>query len=262
MIKGDMNILEQFMHERLAAVEGAKGIVSLAQLKEAASKRIHHSLKAVLADSDGTHIISEMKKASPSAGLLQPDYDPVRIAESYLKNGAAGISVLTEPLHFLGGEDDLRKVRATVDLPILRKDFMCDPYQIVEAAAWGADLILIIAAMLTDDQIQSLYECALKHGLEVLVEVHTKEELDRVIPLSEALLGVNSRNLKTLKTDLTTAHDLAQYIPENRFSVAESGISKREEINSLKECGYNAFLIGEALVSGDDPGGRLHNLME
>ncbi len=256
-----MNILEKFMCERLAAVEVAKSAVSLEQLREAASGRVHHSLKSGLLNSGKTHIISEMKKASPSAGLLQPDYDPEAIAKSYLKNGAVGISVLTEPLHFLGCEDDLRKVRTAVDLPILRKDFMCDPYQIVEAAAWGGDVILLIAAMLSDEQMRLLYETALEHGLEVLAEVHTKEELERVLPLSEALVGVNSRNLKTLKTDLSTAHDLAQFIPDDRISVAESGISQRSEIDALKLSGYNAFLIGEALVSGDDPGGRLHDLV-
>jgi indole-3-glycerol phosphate synthase len=256
-----MNILEKFMHERLAAVAIAKSAVSLEQLREASSERVHHSLKAGLLESGKTHIISEMKKASPSAGLLQPDYDPCSIAKSYLENGAVGISVLTEPLHFLGCEDDLRRVRATVDLPILRKDFMCDPYQIVEAAAWGGDLILLIAAMLTDEQMRELYNVALEQGLEVLAEVHTQEELERVLPLSEAIVGVNSRNLKTLKTDLATAHDLARFIPEARLSIAESGISQRSEIDALEEAGYDAFLIGEALVSGDDPGGRLHDLM-
>ena len=256
-----MNILEKFMHERLAAVEAAKSFVSLEQLREQAEGRVHHSLKTRLLATGKTHIISEMKKASPSAGLLQPDYDPTAIAKSYLENGADAISVLTEPLHFLGSEDDLRRVRATVDLPILRKDFMCDPYQVVEAAAWGADLILIIAAMLTDDQIQLLYNTALEQGLEVLTEVHTKEELDRVLPFSEAIIGVNSRNLKTLKTDLATAHELAAFIPQDRLSVAESGISRRTEIESLESAGYDAFLIGEALVSGDDPGGRLAELI-
>ena len=256
-----MNILEKFMNERLAAVANAEKAVSLEQLEAAAVGRVHHSIKSALQHRDGTRIISEMKKASPSAGLLKPDYNPQQIAKSYLKNGAVAISVLTEPLHFLGGEDDLRKVRAEVDLPILRKDFMCVPYQVAEAAAWGADLILIIAAMLSDRQMRDLYDAALSYGLEVLAEVHTQEELDRVLPLREAIVGVNSRNLKTLKTDLRTAHELAKNIPSDRLSVAESGISRRSEIEALEQAGYDAFLIGEALVSGDDPGGRLHDLV-
>jgi len=249
------------MNERLEAVEIAKSFVTLDQLRKMSEGRVHHSLKAGLLATEKTHIISEMKKASPSAGLLQPEYDPTAIAKSYLENGAVAISVLTEPLHFLGSEDDLRRVREAVDLPILRKDFMCDPYQVVEAAAWGADLILIIAAMLSDEQIQTLYDTAQEQGLEVLAEVHTKEELERVLPFSEAILGVNSRNLKTLKTDLATAHELASFIPPDRISVAESGISRRSEIESLEAAGYDAFLIGEALVSGDDPGGRLAELI-
>ncbi len=255
-----MNILEKFKRERLAAVEVAERAVSADELRAVAENRVHHSLQVALEKTDEPQIIAEMKKASPSAGLLQPQYDPQAIAKSYLKNGAVALSVLTEPLHFLGCEDDLRKVRASVELPILRKDFMCCPYQILEAAAWGADIILIIAAMLNDDEINELYCTALELGLEVLVEVHTREELDRVLPLKEALVGVNSRNLKTLKTDLTTAYELARYIPDERLSVAESGISKRDEIEQLSRVGYNAFLIGEALVSGDDPGGRLKEL--
>ncbi len=256
-----MNILEKFMGERLAAVVEAEKLVSLEQLETAAAGRVHHSIRAALQQQGGTRIISEMKKASPSAGLLQPDYNPQEIANSYLKNGAIAISVLTEPLHFLGGADDLRKVRAEVDLPILRKDFMCVPYQVAEAAAWGADLILIIAAMLSDEQMQALYDAALGYGIEVLAEVHTQDELERVLFMSEAVIGVNSRNLKTLKTDLRTAHELAKSIPGDRLSVAESGISQRSEIEALEQVGYDAFLIGEALVSGDDPGGRLHNLV-
>jgi len=256
-----MNILEKFMRERLEAVAEAKRNIPLEQLCAAAAGRVHHSLKASISGREGPAIIAEMKKASPSAGLLRPDYDPSGIARSYKTNGAVAISVLTEPRHFLGCEDDLRKVRAVVDLPILRKDFMCDTYQIAEAAAWGADIILIIAAMLEDDQMRRLYDCALEFGLEVLAEVHTRDELERVLPLEDAVVGVNSRNLKTLKTDLATAHELAKYIPDDRISVAESGISRRAEIEDLERAGYQAFLIGEALVSGDDPGGRLRELV-
>lgn len=257
----DMNILEVIMQERQLAVDEARKDVSIDTLKQAAEGRTHHSLKARLCEPVGTHIIAEMKKASPSAGLLQKNYDPGRIAERYLENGAVGLSVLTEPLHFLGAESDLRSARSRVDLPILRKDFMCDPYQIIEAAAWGADVILLIAAALSDETMHLLYETACEQGLDVLAEVHTAEELDRVLPLSEAIVGVNSRNLKTLKTDLAVAHELASQIPADRVSVAESGIKKRSEIEELQKSGYKGFLIGEALVSHDDPGGRLHELV-
>ena len=255
-----MNILEKIRREREAAVEAAKKQVPEEALLEEARKRRHHSLRRHLESSTTPSIIAEMKKASPSAGLLRPEYDPAAIAGSYAANGAAAISVLTEPLHFMGDAGHLRTVRATVNLPILRKDFMCDPYQVAEAAAWGADIILLIAAMLDDDLMRLLYERALELGLEVLAEVHTLEELERVLPLEQALVGVNSRNLKTLKTDLAVAHELASSIPLERLAVAESGISRREEIESLALDGFRAFLIGEALVSGDDPGGRLREL--
>lgn len=256
-----MSILDVIMRERQAAVRAAREEVPLEQLHEVAAGRQHHSLKAGILKATGTCIIAEMKKASPSAGLLQPDYNPAEVAARYVENGATGISVLTEPLHFLGRGEDVRTVRSCVDLPILRKDFMCDPYQVAEAAAWGADVILLIAAALRDDQMLQLYEAALDAGLDVLAEVHTHEELDRVLPLSEAIIGVNSRNLNTLTTDLAVAHGLAQYIPDSRISIAESGIRHRSEIEKLQAVGYNGFLIGEALVGHDDPGGRLKLLM-
>ncbi len=256
-----MSILDTIMHERQAAVQAARDAVPVESLHEKAAARVHHSLKAGLRDTVGTHVIAEMKKASPSAGLLQDEYDPAHIGRRYVENGAVGISVLTEPLHFLGRGDDVQTVRSVVDLPILRKDFMCDSYQIVEAAAWGADVILLIAAALRDDQMRELYDAALELGLEVLAETHTAEELERVLPLSDAIIGVNSRNLRTLSTDLAVAHELAALIPKDRISIAESGIRYRSEIESLEAAGYDGFLIGEALVSHDDPGGRLRELV-
>ncbi len=256
-----MSILDVIMRERRAAVQACRAEVPEDLLLEKAAQREHHSLKAKLGDGVGTQIIAEMKKASPSAGLMQEDYEPAMIADHYVSNGAAAISVLTEPLHFMGRGDDLRTVRSCVSLPILRKDFMCDPYQVVEAAAWGADVVLLIAAALRDDEMQRLNDKALELGMEVLAEVHTEEELVRVLPLKEAIIGVNSRNLKTLKTDLAVAHDVARFIPEDRLSVAESGIRERGEIEALEAAGYNGFLIGEALVTHDDPGGRLKELL-
>lgn len=256
-----MNILDKFKQERLQAVVEAKSSVPDEDLLKLAAGRTHHSLRDALCQRSGSRIIAEMKKASPSAGLLRPEYDPAEIARGYLANGAAAISVLTEPLHFLGRPDDLKLVRNAVNLPILRKDFMCDSYQILEAAAWGADVILLIAAMLDDAEMTELYESARELGLDVLAEVHTAQELERVLPLEDAIVGVNSRNLKTLKTNLQTAHDLVSLIPAERISVAESGISQRSEIVALEQAGYAAFLIGESLVGNDDPGGRLAELV-
>lgn len=252
-----MNVLEKIMSERRQAVEIARREVDEKELAAAASKRQHHSLVDRLRQTQGTAIIAEMKKASPSAGLLRPVYDPAAIALAYARHGAVGLSVLTEPLHFQGDAAHLRAVREVVDLPLLRKDFMADPYQIVEAAAWGADVILLIAAALTDPQMQDLYDRALDLGLDVLAEVHTIEELHRALPLEKAIIGVNSRNLKTLKTDLAVAHAIAARIPADRLSIAESGIRHRQEILDLEGAGYDGFLIGEALVRQDDPGAGL-----
>ncbi len=250
-------VLGRIMAERRDAVAAARAAVSEASLEAAAAQRVHHSLRGRLRGGEGTCVIAEMKKASPSAGLLRPDYDPAAIAQAYAHHGAIGLSVLTEPLHFLGDESHLRAVRAVTALPVLRKDFMCDTYQVTEAAAWGADVILLIAAALSDALMHTLYRRALALGLDVLAEVHTEAELQRVLPLDEAIIGVNSRNLKTLKTDLAVVHRLAALIPPARLSIAESGISRREEILALEAAGYDGFLIGEALVRQDDPGGGL-----
>lgn len=256
-----MNVLERIMAERRASVEQAKQLVALDALRVQALMRNHHSLKQRLAARGGrSAIMAEIKKASPSAGLLRPDYQPAEIARGYAEAGASGISVLTEPRHFMGSETDLRSVRAAADIPILRKDFMCDPYQVFEAAAWGADVVLLIAAALSDDELASLYATACELGLDVLAEVHDEVELRRVLPLEQAVIGVNSRNLKTLKTDLQTAHDLAGLIPAERLSIAESGIARREEVIALEAAGYDGFLIGEALLRYDDPAEALRIL--
>jgi indole-3-glycerol phosphate synthase len=248
------------MEERREAVAVAKTLVDESELIAAAATRNHHSLKANLRRCEGTCIIAEMKKASPSAGLLRPHYDPAVIAAAYQAHGAVGLSILTEPKHFQGHESHLRCVRGVTELPILRKDFMCDAYQVYEAAAWGADVVLLIAAALSDADMHALYSVALDLGLEVLAEVHTEAELERVLPLSESIIGVNSRDLKSLKTDLAVAHRLATLIPKERLSIAESGISKRCEVTALELAGYDGFLIGESLVRQDDPGGGLSTL--
>ncbi len=255
-----MDILRQIMDERRAAVAEARQAVPVEALRERAVDRVHHSLVATLGGA-GTSIVAEVKKASPSAGLLRPNYDPAAMAAIYEANGACGISVLTEPNHFLGRAEHLATVRQAVSLPVLRKDFMCDPYQVVEAAAWGADVILLIVAALDDGPMRELYESARELGLDVLVESHNEEELERALALEEAIIGVNSRNLKTLKTDLTVAHELSAMIPPDWLSIAESGIKTREDIEGLTAAGYSGFLIGESIVGHEDPGAKLRELL-
>ena len=206
-------------------------------------------------------IIAEVKKASPSAGLLRASYDPAATARTYEQAGAVGVSVLTEPRHFLGRDEDLKQVRQAVNLPILRKDFVSDPYQVFETRALGADVILLIAAGLENSLLKQLYIIALAIGLDVIVEVHTRDEMDRVLPLDQAIIGVNNRDLNTLKTDLEQARNLAPLIPPGRLAIAESGIKSRHDIEDLQARGYRGFLIGESLMKSDNAAATLRALL-
>jgi indole-3-glycerol phosphate synthase len=255
-----MSILDQIFEERRADVERARGEVSLEELKELATARVHHSLVDKLGQPSGTKVIAEVKKASPSAGCLREDYRPAELAGLYAESGAVGISVLTEPNHFMGSADDLRAVRAVVDLPILRKDFMCDAYQVYESAAWGADVILLIAAGLDVGLMRDLYDVAINCGLDVLAEAHSEDELRAVIGLEKAIIGVNSRDLRTLKTDLAVAERLAPLIPEGRLAIAESGIKTQSDIAKLQTVQYSGFLVGESLLKDRNPGEVLRAL--
>jgi indole-3-glycerol phosphate synthase len=255
-----MNILESIIAERRADVEKARQQISVDELRKKARGRTHHSLVRRLNESDRPHIIAEIKKASPSAGVLRQDYDPAEIAHGYAEAGASAISVLTEPRHFLGGEQDLREVRSAVNLPILRKDFLCDVYHVYETAAWGADVILLIVAALKKKLLRELYNEAVDCGLDVLVEAHTRAEVEAALDLDKAIIGVNSRDLKTLKTDLAVARELARAIPKGRLSIAESGIKTRKDIEELEVLGYRGFLIGEVLMKASDPASALRGL--
>jgi indole-3-glycerol phosphate synthase len=250
------------MKERRADAEAARRRVPLRALEEAAAARPNRlSLAAALAEGVAPRVIAEVKKASPSAGLLQPEYRPERTAGLYAAAGACAISVLTEPRHFLGAEDHLRAVRAAVNLPVLRKDFLGDPYQAAEAAAWGADAILLIMAALGRGQARELHAAAREYGLDVLAEAHTAPEVDAALELPGAIVGVNSRDLKTLKIDLGVAVTLGVAIPADRIAVAESGIRSRSDVERLLAAGYRGFLIGESLLRERDPAAKLRELM-
>jgi indole-3-glycerol phosphate synthase len=198
-------------------------------------------------------LIAEVKKASPSAGIICPDFDPVRIASQYEAGGASCLSVLTDELFFQGSLEYLRQIRAAVSLPLLRKDFIIDPRQILEAVAWGADAILLIVAILDDTCLRSFQGLARAAGLAALVEVHDEAELERALAADSELIGVNNRDLKTFKVDLATTERLAarlQQTGSNALLVAESGIHHRHDVTRLKAAGAKAVLVGESLVKG------------
>ena len=205
-------------------------------------------------------VIAEVKKASPSKGVIRVDFDPAAIARSYEAGGAACLSVLTDKDFFQGSEEFLRLARGACTLPVLRKDFVIDPYQVVEARAIGADCILLIVAALSDSALLELSLQAAELDLDVLCEVHDAEELERAQALPVPLIGANNRNLRTFETALETTLELQQLIDYDRVLVAESGIHTPEHVAELREAGINAFLIGEAFMRADDPGAALQRL--
>jgi indole-3-glycerol phosphate synthase len=207
-----------------------------------------------------TAIIAEFKRYSPSAGAIQASADTVEVARLYEAGGAAAMSVLTEPEHFKGSLDDLRRVASSVALPLLRKDFMVDRHQVYEAALAGAEAVLVIIAGLSDADTLKLLDAAHLVHLDALVEVHTAEELQRAAALGATLIGVNNRNLKTLKVDLETSLRLAELAPSEATLVAESGLRTRADIERLQAAGYKAFLIGETLMRSGDPLNTLREL--
>ncbi len=205
-------------------------------------------------------VIAECKRRSPSKGILRADYDPAAHARAYAKAGAAAISVLTEPTFFDGAPDHLRAVRAAVDIPVLRKDFIVTEYQMVEAAALGADAALLIVSSLEQHALADLLRVAERLGLAALVEVHDGGELRRAVDAGARVIGVNSRNLRTLAVDLGVLDDVAAQVPAGVTAVAESGIRTRDDLNRLSFAGYHAFLVGERLIAQPDPGAALREL--
>jgi indole-3-glycerol phosphate synthase len=208
----------------------------------------------------GDAIVCEIKRASPSAGLIARDFDPIAIGKTYERAGADAISVLTESDHFLGDIAFLEQVRGVTSLPLLRKDFLTAPYQVAQSAAYGADAILLIVAGLTDEQARSCLDEARAYDLDALVEVHDAHDLDRALAWGATWIGVNNRNLRTMVTDLAVSEHLLPQVPTTVFAISESGMRGLDDLERLRRAGARGFLIGEALMRAEDPGGLIASL--
>ncbi|MCS6817452.1 MAG: indole-3-glycerol phosphate synthase TrpC [Blastocatellia bacterium] len=246
--------------ERLKAAKRKKPLVEL-QAEAAACPNARPSLLQACARPDRLNIIAEVKRASPSRGVLREDFDPIALAREYERNGAAAISVLTEEDHFQGALEHLRMIRHAVSVPLLRKDFLFDPYQVYEAAAAGADAVLLIAALLDATQLRDLLQLAEDLGLDALVEVHNLAEFEEALAAGARLIGVNNRNLRTFAVDCTVSFELAKHAPRDVVLVSESGLSTHQELEALRRVGYRAFLIGEHLMRAAHPGKALRALL-
>jgi len=257
------DILRRILGKKREEIEAARQKTPLAELRSAALKAPPvRDFMAALTDParPGRAIIAEVKKASPSQGLIRADFDPVAIARTFQANGACAISVLTDAPFFQGRLDYLRAIRAAVSLPLLRKDFILDPYQVYEAREAGADAVLLIAAALPDDRLGELHALVHELGMSALLEVHDEPELVRALALRPRLLGINNRNLATFQTDLGTTLRLlpaCQGLPV----VSESGLERPEDLDRLRRAGVAAFLIGEALMAAPDLGAKLRELV-
>jgi indole-3-glycerol phosphate synthase len=290
----NMNILDTIVEQKkLEVARLPERVLAAGDLRDALLERseqrdflaaLHHGSR-ITDHASRIALIAEVKKASPSAGVICKDFNPVRIAKEYEAAGASCLSVLTDKKFFQGALDHLRQIRAAVKLPLLRKDFIIDERQILEAIEWGADAILLIVAILSDEQLKRFYSLATEAGLAALVEVHDEAELERAMKIGATLIGVNNRNLKNFKVDLATTEKLAAKLVESRKSkveslnpentrkpptldsrlstilVAESGIHTRADVERLKKCGAKAILVGESLMKGGDIGTKVRELM-
>jgi indole-3-glycerol phosphate synthase len=262
-----MTILERILHDKATEVDERRQQRPLMELRrQVRDLPAPHDFGASLRDQphrrhNPPRVIAEVKKASPSRGVIRPDFDPVAIAQTYAAHGAAALSVMTDETYFQGHLTFLTAIRAAVSLPLLRKDFIIDPYQVFESRAAWADAILLIVAALEDGHIADLLHLAHDLGMAALLEVHSAEEVERVLPLRPQFIGINNRDLRTFHTDIDTTLRLLPLIPPDVVVVSESGIHTAADMARLREKGVQAFLIGESLMRAPDPGVKLRELL-
>lgn len=254
--------LDQIVAATRRRVSAAKSTAKLCELEKSAESHAPRGFRKALASQSGVAVIAELKKASPSKGLIRADFDVEALAKQLEAGGATALSVLTDKEFFQGSLENLERASSVTSLPCLRKDFIVDEFQIVEARAFKADAILLIVAALTQPQLITLANTSRRHGLDILCEVHDEEELRRALDAGCDLIGVNSRDLRTFEVNLGTALDLAKRMPKEVVSVAESGIHSSNDIAKLRAAGYQAFLIGESLMRAESPGETLRALTE
>lgn len=255
------DILAKILATKRAEVAAAKTRLPLAEIRrhaaQSAPPRDFTGALRTRVAAGRPAVIAEIKRASPSKGLLRGDFDAGAIARSYEAGGAACLSVLTDRDYFQGTPEHLQQARAACGLPALRKDFMIDPYQVYEARAWGADCILLIAAALDDGALREMEKIAHGLGMAVLVEVHDQPELERALGLATPLVGINNRDLRTFATNLEVTLELRRHVPEDRILVTESGIRSADDVRRMLDAGVSAFLVGEAFMKSEDPGAAL-----
>jgi indole-3-glycerol phosphate synthase len=264
MVANAPTILRRILARKAEEVKERRAKVSLAalesQIREQGAARGFTAAVASTVSSARPAVIAEVKKASPSKGVIRENFQPAAIANSYRAGGATCLSVLTDIDFFQGADEYLQQARANCDLPVLRKDFTVDPYQVVEARAIGADAILLIVAALADEQMRELADTAGEVGLDVLVEVHDRAELERALELETQLIGINNRDLHSFEMRLATTLDLLPHIPGERVVVTESGIHNPADVALMRKHGVHAFLVGEAFMRAPDPGEKLREL--
>ena len=255
------DILQEIFARKRERVNALKAVRPLSELQSQVLPLENPNLFLSALQQDRINIIAEVKRRSPSKGIIRENFDPLAIAKNYTANGAACLSVLTEEDYFDGSLEHLKAVRAVTDLPLIRKDFIFDEYQIFEAASVKANCILLIAAMLEPTQFNDLLQAAYGLGLDVLVEIHDEEEAEKVLRYDVKLLGVNNRNLRTFEVTLDTSLKLAEQLPKSLTLVSESGIRTREDLILLRSAGYHAFLIGEEFMRAEDEGAALARMI-